>query len=330
MKKLIGIKPKQGLGDFLHICWMLHNMCNQRCTYCRDFNWNGDFRWLNYDHVQAFLERMFAHYKKELYHISFTGGEVTLWPDFPKLCKFLKANNCQIGLTTNGSRRLDYWTAIENDFNWMCISYHAEYAKDDHLLELVKRLVNKTRLSVRLMMHKEKEYWDRCIAFGERLKTLEGCKHLFVEYVPLQDDFGMGARPTVYADWQNEFFANTSFFINESAPHMTPPDLGPDVWDFQADYDDGSSEFCRPNELVRRGEVNFKGWSCYAGVDMLFINQEGEIFRGGCRQGGKVAHIFDQNLNFPTQPLICKTDFCPCGTDILTKKFKLQTAEVSP
>lgn len=321
MRRLIGIQPGEKMGNFLHICWMLHNMCNQRCTYCRDFNWNGDFRWLKYDHVESFLRRVFTHYKKDLYHISFTGGEVTLWPEFPKLVKFLKANDCQLGLTTNGSRRLDYWKAIENDFNWMCISYHAEYAKDDHLLDLVRLLVNKTRLSVRLMMHKEKKYWDQCLAFGEKLKALTGCKHLFVEYVPLQDDFGMGARPTEYADWQQEFFKEKAFFTNESAPDMPWPDLGPEVWDFQARYSDDTSEFCRPNELVRRNEINFKDWSCYAGVDMLFINQEGEIFRGGCRQGGKVGHIFDEVLNFPVKPWRCTTNFCPCGTDILTKKF---------
>lgn len=321
-KQIIAIRPSKKMGDILHICWMLHNQCNNRCSYCRDFNWKGDFKWLKYDHVLQFLEKVFKNYKKETYHVSFTGGEPTLWPDFAPLCHYLKSKGVNIGLTTNGSKKPEYWTEIAETLNWVCLSYHPEYTKDEHLLKVIKNLANGPLTTVRLMMHKEKRYWDRCIEFGEKLKTLTGVRFLFVEYVPLQDDFGLESRPTQYEPWQSDFFAKGTHFEIKTAPELEKLPWPRDMWDYYSYYNDGSEEFCRPNDLVARNEVNFQGWTCNAGVDLLFINSWGLIHRGACKEGGEIGNIFDEDLKFPTQPIRCTKNFCPCGTDILIKKEK--------
>ena len=320
-KKLIAIKPAETLGDVLHICWMLHNQCNKRCSYCRDFNWNGSYRWLKYEHVVDFLERVFQHYRKDLYHISFTGGEPTLWPDFARLVTFLRDRGCEVGLTTNATRRVDYWQGLSEKLNWVCLSYHPESAADEQFIEVTKHLMNRNRLAIRLMMHKEEKYWNRSIAFGERLKTVEGCRHMFVEYVPLQDDFGLKSRPTEYAPWQQEFFSKQTHFVVSTAPDLETH-YRPEMWQYYCHYSDGSVEFCHANDLVAHNQVNFRGWECHIGRDLLFINHMGEIFRGNCMQGGKVGHVFDRALKFPEGPLRCGVDFCPCGTDILVRKSR--------
>jgi len=320
-KKLTAIRPGEKMGDVLHICWMLHNSCNNRCSYCRDFNWKGDYRWLKYDHVIGFLERVFRRYaKKSVYHVSFTGGEPSLWPEFPELCAYLKKNGVEIGLTSNGARNPDYWKSLSKDLNWVCLSYHPEYTDDDHFIQVIRELAHKTFLSVRLMMHKEKKFWDRSAAFGERLKTLSGIRFLFVEYVPLQDDFGLNSRPMKYAAWQNAFFAGNTHFEVKTAPELESLPWGRDVWDYYSEYSDGTREFCRPNDLVARGQVNFHGWSCNVGLDSLFINHQGYVSRGNCKEGGVLGHIFDEDLAFPADPIRCSKTFCPCGTDILVKK----------
>jgi len=320
-KKLVGIRPGDKLQSMTHVCWMLHNQCNNQCSYCSPSNYKGDSRWLKYDHVVSFLNRLLEHYKKEVTHISFTGGEPTIWKDFHRICLYLKERGCQIGLTSNGLRPIEYWEEIQNCFNWFCLSYHPEYADNKQLLDLVKLFVNKTNLSVRLMMHKEKKYWDRCIEFAEELKKLENCSYLFVEYVPLQEGFSSpNIRPLKYDPWQEEFFLKESYFnvSDGKTAKEIPPEV--DVWDFYSLFLDGSEEFCRPNQIVAEKMDRFKGWTCHAGLDSLFINQDGEIFRGGCRQGGLIGHIFEKKLQLPKKTITCNREYCPCGTDILVRK----------
>lgn len=302
---------------------MLHDLCNHRCSYCAEANWGGKYRDLKFSDVAFFLAQLFAHYRKDRYHVSFTGGEPTLWPDFARLCEFLKNNGCDIGLTSNGSRPAKYWNELADHLNWTCLSYHPEYARDAEFLRVIEVLAPRTRLAVRLMMHHERSVWEKSIAFGERIRGLAADLPVFVEYVPLQSDFSGSERaPWEYADWQREFFARTNHFMHGAAAPDVAAALARkrDVWDFYVVYDDGTREFCRPNEMVAYDRVNFQGWTCQAGRDLLFINAAGEVLRAGCKIGGRLGFLTDRLLKFPTGPVVCDKNFCPCGTDILVAK----------
>ncbi len=317
----IAIKPSEKMGNMIHISWMLHNQCNKRCSYCREFNWNGDSGWLKYDQIITFVDKVINHSQKDLYHFSFTGGEPVLWPQFDQLCHYLKNKGCEIGLTTNGSKSISYWENISDTLNWTCISFHPESSNEDHIFNVVKVLANKSRVSVRLMMHKEKEFWDKSVAFGEKLKMADDCSFIFVEYVPLQNDFGLHSRPMVYENWQREFLEKENHFTVLPTKDVINTHRR-DVWDYTTYFNDGTSEFCRPNDLVANNQVNFKNWICHIGLDLLFINHRGEILKGACKQGGNIGHIFDPNLKLPTKPQTCGVNFCPCATDILIKKHR--------
>jgi hypothetical protein len=176
------------------------------------------------------------------------------------------------------------------------------------------------------MMHKEKQYWDKSVAFAEKLKLITDCVYVYVEYVPLVADFGVNTRAVVYDEWQNEFFKknnNFKIFAKEDVQF----NHGLDVWQYETHFNDGSVEFCRPNELVANNLAHFKNWTCYAGVDLMFINERGDIFGAGCQEGGRIGGITDTEFNFPVKPLICQKMYCPCGTDILVKKFSPEYAK---
>lgn len=312
------------MGVPLHLCWMLHNLCNFRCSYCNEMNWGGSHRWLKLEHVRRFLDQLFSAYQRDLYHVSFTGGEPTLWPDFLKLCRHLKERRCEIGMTSNGSKPLLFWEEAKDHFNWVCLSYHPEFTKDEHFLAVVRLLSARTRLAVRLMMHRDRRYWDKSVAFGEKLKALTGVDSVYVEYVPLVEDFGINSRPVVYAPRQQEELGqHQPFAIADAAAAATAQKAAsPDLWNYQTVYEDGSRELCRPNALVLSDLVNFKGWTCFAGVEMLFVDHKGDLFRGGCAAGGRIANIFDERIPFPSEPILCPKNYCPCGTDIQVKKFR--------
>lgn len=320
-KRLVGIAPPPGEGSSLNISWMLHNLCNQHCSYCPSYNHDGSHSWPRYETAVKFLERVFAFYKKDLYRVWFTGGEPTLWPDLPRLCEFLKKFECELGVTSNGANTLEFWRKSSGYFNTISLSYHPEYARNSHFLDAVKIACEKSNVGVRLMMPPDKALWDRCVEFGEMLRSTQVAREVFVEHVPIQVELSRVSRWVPYEPRQSEFLAKHAFF--RIGPSATDPSSAPAVkaWSMDAVYDDGSRSQLITSELLAEEKTNFYGWECRIGLDQLFIAQDGAVFRAGCGEGGRLGHLTDRNLAFPTKPIVCGKTSCPCGTDIMTPKW---------
>lgn len=323
-RKAVGYVPLKEHGDVLHICWMIHNACNHKCSYCHPNTYAGSFKWLNYEKVIHFLDRVFQHYEnKDNILFSFTGGEPTLWPDFLRLCEYLKGKGCEVGMTTNGSRRHQFFEKSAPYFDWISLSYHPEFTRDDHMLGTIRTLMKHTPLGLRLMMHKEKHLWDKCIKFVDKVKEIEDIPVIHIEYAPLIDDFATEHPSAMeYEPWQQELFKpeNISFTLikDRKSPVL---DIQHVIGNFQGLYDNGETFAFMPNDIVAHGQNNFKGWSCYVGVDQLFIDSWGFIYGSNCKAGGSLGSINDTHWEFPTQPLICPKTFCACNTDIMTRKY---------
>jgi organic radical activating enzyme len=300
---------------------MLHNSCNYSCSYCPPSSHEGSEFKLEFEKVIGFLDQVFAHYKKDTYHFSFSGGEPTLWKGFEPLCQYLAEKNCQLGMTSNGSRPLSYWKKIQDSFNWLCLSFHPASARVEHFAQVVEFMSDKTRLAVRLMMPKDKTLWDKSMAMAERLRQVKGGM-FHVEFVPILNDFGSATPvPEVYEGEQAEFFKGSTFFyVNENAYMPALVEKRPQVWDYFVEYSDGKKEYCRPNDMVAHSQTQFKGWTCSAGLDLLYIRHSGLIFRGNCLAGDSLGHIYDEKVAFPVKKIICPKVACYCGTDIQVRK----------
>jgi MoaA/NifB/PqqE/SkfB family radical SAM enzyme len=322
-RKLVGIANAPRQASILHISWMLHNLCNQHCSYCPPFNHEGTHGWPKYDDAAGFLDRVFAHYTHEFRHVSFTGGEPTLWPELPKLCAYLKERRCEVGITSNGANTLEFWRAYSDYFNTIALSYHPEYARNAHFLAVVPIAAERADVGVRLMMPPQKALWDRGLAFAEAIKTATVASKVFVEFVPLQLELGRESRLLDYEPWQKEFFSKTPSFHVFPAGQDTRSPIKPDVnvWDVEVVYDDGEREKLFLSDFASPEKTNFSGWECRVGLDQLFIGHDGSVFRAGCSQGGSLGRFTDPALAFPVRPIVCGRDTCPCGTDIMTTKW---------
>jgi MoaA/NifB/PqqE/SkfB family radical SAM enzyme len=105
----------QGLGIFKSLCaikffgkriplyceWELTNYCNMTCTFCstmtEDRNAAPD---LTLDRACQMLDQL---YEMGTRIVHFSGGEPTLWKDFPALISKAKKNHMMVSFTTNGS-----------------------------------------------------------------------------------------------------------------------------------------------------------------------------------------------------------------------------------
>jgi MoaA/NifB/PqqE/SkfB family radical SAM enzyme len=75
------------------------------------------------------------------------------------------------------------------------------------------------------------------------------------------------------------------------------------------------------NDVIKLHLNQYKDWTCYAGIESLMINWDGEVHRATCRVGGSLGNIYDGSFNVPTEPITCTRNFCTCAADIpLTKQ----------
>lgn len=77
------------------------------------------------------------------------------------------------------------------------------------------------------------------------------------------------------------------------------------------------------NSLNYEYKTNFKGWTCYAGVTLLKVAPNGDIFVANCFQGGALANIYtlDETVKLPIEPIICQKERCTDPMDLRQKKY---------
>jgi MoaA/NifB/PqqE/SkfB family radical SAM enzyme len=76
------------------------------------------------------------------------------------------------------------------------------------------------------------------------------------------------------------------------------------------------------NDIIKKRENQFKGWTCNAGLESLMINWDGEVHRATCRVGGSLGNIYQGTFVAPSDPVICTRDWCTCAADIPLTKVK--------
>ena len=77
------------------------------------------------------------------------------------------------------------------------------------------------------------------------------------------------------------------------------------------------------NDLNYQGKTQFKGWICQAGVRLLKIAPNGDIFIANCFQGGALGNIYSMDETFkpPKEPVICQRLRCKDPLDLRQAKY---------
>jgi MoaA/NifB/PqqE/SkfB family radical SAM enzyme len=297
--------------SYVVVNWCLGNTCNYSCSYCPEFLHQGSVPWPTFEQTIEFCKKAIAHYQGKKLYFEFTGGEVTLWKDLPALCQFLKEQGCAVGLISNGSRSQEYWSRLLPSIDHVCLSYHSESANDQHFLEIVKQCSESVRVHVNIMMLPEK--FNHCYALAAKVK---GVKNISLALQPLVVDFG--DQLYNYTAIQKDVLDRQHDLL---AKHI--------VYDKKYEYyrgamamvtKDGHRHVKAPQRFVSTGQNNWMGWDCYAGVEQIVIDTEGNIFRGWCQVGGKIGNIKDSQMHLPTAPVVCTKSMCHCNLDIMVTK----------
>jgi organic radical activating enzyme len=310
--------------DMLRIEYMLGNLCNHKCSYCFPGSNEGTYPWPEIETVKKNLGHLLDHYKrngKTLFQFYLIGGEPTLWKDLPELCKFLKDNyNSIINISTNGSRKLDWWKDNCKLFDNIEISVHHEFANIDHL-KLVADLTYSSKIHVVSNVLMDPDHFDKCRAIIEDMKTSKKRWGIIAKSVHFNGQ-------TRYTDEQRDYVKNSVKRIPNIIWYLRTI-KNPVIRNKVSFTDNTGKNFKVPSDswFALYGLNKFKGWECNLGVDHIEIFQDGNI-SGNCRQKifglSGYYNLYDKNFvdefNPTISPTICQQNICGCSSEIIIRK----------
>jgi MoaA/NifB/PqqE/SkfB family radical SAM enzyme len=320
MNNLIALKHQsQKTENILVVDWGVSNVCNFRCSYCPTRTHLGDFPFVAIDKILDFSKRINDHYKtkmgKDVYFL-YTGGEVTLYKDFLFLIETQKKNGNKIGISTNGSRDLTFWSKAKYFLDNISISYHDEFTDLDHFIKVINTVKDTAFTHVNIMIRPGEV--DKCIKAAYRVH--DETDEVTIDLQIVLRDF---KEPFEYTDDERKIVLDACSDINSKLKLKRERNTYRGL--MKLEYDDGSSELIKAGDIVTRKMNSWKGWDCSIGLELMVIDINGDIFRSWCGQAEPIGNVNDEVIKFPNCPFTCPVDWCPGGiTDIMVTKVKEQ------
>lgn len=329
------VKIKNRHPNILQVTWIINNICSNSCSYCLPSLFAGTNHGYEWKNAKKFVSYILNNYEKS--HWSISGGEPTMSPFFKELVQMIDKSGNTVGMTTNGVKPTRYLVDIAPYMNYITYSYHPQFSNDDSIIEKLLATNYYTNASVRVMIPANKPLWDKSIKFIERLRKIQAISYESVKVLKYEDKSGPIAFETYnYTDEQLKYFeTNNARGPMKPSNCMLPKISAPLAATFiQKDgnrYDE--PEDINSVDYVNQGLSNFKGWSCNAGLESLFIGANGRVQTANCTNDPQIGNINDpDNIKWPTKPTTCRLSLCHCATDmILTKssprmeKYKIKT-----
>jgi organic radical activating enzyme len=298
------------LAQITVIDWTLGNACNYACTYCPPRLHDGSESWPNPQRILHFCDRLIEHYEREGKKLlfQFSGGEPTVYPHFLPLVRHLHQRRCKVGVISNASRTLRWWTEALPHLDQAVLTHHVEFVNLAHFIQIARCLGSTIRTHVNVTMHPRR--FDECLANAQQIAAQ--CSDITLTLKPLLIDFG--STPYAYTPVQRDIIRTSTFAIYRTRP------VAESRGQMRITYADGQTQIRKPADLIVTDQNHFSGWLCNAGLELLAIDFSGHIYRALCRQGGKLGHIDDPYLSLPTTPVICTRQTCHCATDLMTAR----------
>jgi organic radical activating enzyme len=295
----------------LLVDWELGNTCNYHCSYCPEILHDGSVPWLPADRVldgAAAIARQ-AVTRGQRVHVQLSGGEPTLFPAFRELLAVWHDVNSTVGLISNGARSAAWWTSVAAWLHTVTLSFHVASASVRHIANVATILSERLHTSVNVPMLPVQ--FTECLQAARALRAQ--CPRAIVMVKPLRVGFGAALYP--YTSGQLD--AMRRFDAEGSPPAVRELGIRGDM---RVIGRDGSSRVASAADFLLADSNHWKGWTCYAGIDLLAIDAAGNVYRGRCGQGGRLGTIGDAGFTLPIDPVTCAADSCHCHSDIATRR----------
>jgi len=307
----------------LRIEYMPGNLCNHKCHYCFPGSNEGNMPWPDVEIVKQNLGHLLKHYEsqgKTKSDIFFVGGEPTLWKGLEELCVYLKENfDIIIEMSTNGTRKLNWWKEHAKNFDHVGISVHREFVNLSHIRDVCDVLYEEG-VFVNADVLIDPDDFDGSVANVEWLK--QNSKHswpIIAKVVHFNGAHRYNDQQLAYFDESIKRYPTQEWYDTTTKKSLTQVEIT---------KDDGTAFTVNSDSWLTRNNLNyFKGWECNLGVDLIKIFPNGSI-TGNCQQTLFTGHnLYNQNFTETFSPkivpVICTKYICGCNEEIVCNKRKL-------
>lgn len=328
--EVISILPVN--SDPFLITWDLGRRCNFDCSYCPahrhdNFSPHASLNELKnaVDFLFDYASTIFSHrFNKDL-HISFTGGEPTVNPNFIEFVKYIKQQSVQhnykfktyLDLTTNGAMSKKICDAVIENFDYVTVSYHCE--AHENLKQQVMQRINdfqdsNINIKVNVMFHAK--HFDEC---RELCNTLKQNKIKFIPRMIGEDPDSNTSQAHLYTQDQKDWFKE--HWNIDFTPSSRPCCGG------------RTFKVCSSDQQIETKVVKdrqFKDWYCSVNWYFLHIEQQtGLVYHhqtcqatlegqrgpiGNLKDPEKILKTFREHINSQSMPIVkCPNKLCGCG-----------------
>lgn len=302
--------------DVLQITWVINTICSNKCNYCVPALHSGTNHGYEWEAVKIFFEELFKRYPK--IHVSIAGGEPTMSPFLIELCKMIHERGSTVGLTTNGTRNVEYFKELSKYVNYIVFSYHPQYGDRNKVLDKIRASIDNCHCSLRIMM--DPKHWDNAITMYDYVKNSDIMEHFNMEAVKILDWDQVDKETLNYTQTQLDWFKTYERVDTKTRLLTQNPDAK--IGSNFILEDDTVDEYGDAVDYINDGLSDFFGWECDIGLESFFIFADGEIKRGNCL-GFYVGNINEiDKINWPTGPITCPWHICHCATDVMISKRK--------
>jgi MoaA/NifB/PqqE/SkfB family radical SAM enzyme len=280
----------------IKIEWNLGKRCNLDCSYCPAEIHNNHSPHTDISILENAVNYL-ANLNKPL-RVSLTGGEPCVHPKIEHLLAYMKPRVDWINVTTNITRTAKWYYSQWLVDHWV-FSLHFEdndwYNRIAKILEIYE-FDSSIKIQINVMAHHD--FMDRV---KKAVKIFDQNK---IPYVIRR------IRWTEKHDWFDDMKYNSNdldWILSKTAtakPNVIVND----------------NELYHANDIIKNHSNKFKGWKCFAGVESLMINWDGEVYRATCRVGNSLGNIYNNSFTKPIDSIICTREWCTCAADIPLSK----------
>ena len=312
--------------------WVVGNTCDYSCTYCTPGSYDGSQPWPTLAVFKNVVETVtdYYNYRNKIVKWNLLGGEVTVWKQFNQALEII--NNAGtldnvVTIQSNGSRSLRWWKKNAPLMGEVLISYHPEQADYKHVTKIVNTLYDEGVRNVSLNVCFYPKLEELCFEASEYfLENLHCGGNLSLK--PLQKELGT-PETFEYEDRVRQRMQHIES-IDIKDGRQTRETISemdgkhPEVM-YWVNTTTGKRVLANHNDLSHDRRNHWKGWDCNIGIEKINIDSEG-FFVIGSHCGDRAesfGHIdLPEAIKFPTKSVICRWEWCPCGSDIATTKSK--------
>jgi len=304
--------------EWVRVEWNLGKRCNFDCSYCPPDlhdNSSGHADLKSFDNT---IQKIRESYIDKKVRMSITGGEPFVHPRILEILSlFSKYNIDEVSTITNGSLPLVKYEASFEHLDHLIFSWHYEHLKEEHMRNVLYGLKDRP-IHVHLMFLP-----GRLEEIKNTVSWLEdnGIRYNIRRIRPLFTPVGGFNLPgSSGMEGIHSKQSPDGYYSQEELEYLDTFSKAGTSQDNAEFFTTESSWFDNVNTLLKNRQNSFVGWKCMAGIETLYIENDGNIFRATCKQGGPIGNI-SEDFKIPNNPIICAKQWCNCAADLNTTKW---------